>query len=125
MNFGLAVSADSTRLPSLRATSESGGSCSLRLTIADWAPAVERPSSQSESSMMRRKSATSALLNTSGMQISIPPASPSCGELVPCGQHDIGGAAGCLQHEWRRALIQRIVVALVKDVVHVQLDLPV
>src|ERR1700712_2556792 len=79
MNRGLAVSADNTRWPSLRATSLSGGNCSLRLTSADWAPAVERPSSQALSSMMRRKSATSGFLNTSGMQISMPPASPHLG----------------------------------------------
>ena len=48
----------------LRATSLSGGNCSLRLTIADWAPAVERPSSHSLASMMRRNSATSSLLRT-------------------------------------------------------------
>ena len=69
--IGLAVSADRTRLPSCRATSPSGGSCSLRLTSAEAAPAVERPSSHAQASMMRRKSATSALLRTSGIQISI------------------------------------------------------
>src|ERR1700729_1619316 len=68
---GLAVSAETMRLPSLRATSLSGGSCSLCLTSADCAPAVERPSSHAQPSMMRRKSATSLLLNTLGMQISI------------------------------------------------------
>jgi len=59
------------RLPSLRATSLSGGNCSLRFTSADCAPAVERPSSHAQSSMMRRKSATSDLPSTAGMQISI------------------------------------------------------
>ena len=41
------------------------------------APAVERPSSQALSSMMRRKSATSALSSTSGMQVSTIRTSPT------------------------------------------------
>jgi len=53
------------------ATSPSGGNCSLCLTRADCAPAVERPSSHAQPSMTRRNSATSALLNISGMQINI------------------------------------------------------
>jgi hypothetical protein len=48
-----------------------GGNCSFFLTLADCAPAVERPSSQSAASIAARKSATSALLNTSGTQINI------------------------------------------------------
>src|ERR1700738_2211374 len=119
MNRGLAVSADSTRWPSLRATSPSGGNCSLRLTIADAAPAVERPSSHAQPSMTRRKSATSALLRTLGIQISMPARSE------PRREHHRDAAARCLQYERRRALIQRIVIELVEDVVDEQLCGPV
>src|SRR5689334_5337328 len=108
-----------TRWPSLRATSLSGGNCSLRLTMADCAPAVERPSSQSAASMMRRNSATSDLLRTSGMQISMVSLS------VTRREHEVGCPARCLQHERRRALIERVVVALVEDVVDEQFCGPV
>src|SRR3984957_14662824 len=118
-NRGLAVNAETTRGPSFRATSLSGGSCSFFLTSADWAPAVERPSSQAHPSMMLRKSATSFLLRTLGMQISIASVSE------PCRDHQRGRAAGCLQHERRRTLIQRGVIELVEDVVDEQLELPV
>src|SRR3954452_18259730 len=99
MNFGLAVSADSTRLPSARATLLSGGNCSLLLTSADCAPAVERPSSQAQPSMMRRKSATSFLLSTSGTQISISSAFPNNDPLEPCRNHQACTAAGGFEHE--------------------------
>src|ERR1700748_1891329 len=114
MNRGVTVSAEITRLPSLRATSLSGGNCSFFLTSADWAPAVERPSSQAHSSMMRRKSATSSFLSTSGTQISIASSSE------PRREHDRCRAAGRFQNERRRALIQRIVIELVEDVVDEQ-----
>src|ERR1700722_14576283 len=119
MNRGLAVSAETTRLPSFRATSLSGGSCSFFLTSADWAPAVERPSSQAHPSMMLRKSATSFLLRTLGMQISIASVSE------PCRDHQRGRAAGGLQHKRRRTLIPRGVIELVEDIVDEQLELPV
>ena len=51
MNSGLAVSAEMTRSPRLRARSLFGGNCSLFLTMADCAPAVERPSSHVAASM--------------------------------------------------------------------------
>src|SRR5215208_3460094 len=114
MNLGLAVSADSTRLPSVRATSLSGGSCSLRLTMADCAPAVERPSSQAEASMMRRKSATSSLLSTSGTQISIPLTFPR--PLEARREYHADAPARSNEHERSRALIQRVVVELVGEV---------
>src|ERR1700761_699976 len=119
MKRGLAVSADTTRLPSLRAVSLSGGNCSLRFTSADCAPAVERPSSQTHSFMMRRKSATSLLLRTWGTQISI------ALQSEPCRDHQCGGAARGFEHERRRALVQRVVIELVEDVVDEQLHLPV
>src|SRR6201996_7655561 len=119
MKRGWAVSADTTRLPSLRAASLSGGNCSFRFTSADCAPAVERPSSHSHSFMMRRKSATSLLLKTSGTQISI------ASQSEPCRDHQRGGAARRFQHERRGALIQRVVIELVEDVVDEQLHPPV
>src|ERR1700761_753596 len=119
MNLGLAVSAEITRLPSFRAVSLSGGNCSLRFTSADWAPAVERPSSQSHVSMMRRKSATSSLLNTSGTQISIVPQS------VPRRDLHRHGAARSFLNERQRALVERGVVQLVEDVVDEHFHLPV
>src|SRR3977135_2037234 len=118
MKRGLAVSAETTRLPSFRDTSLSGGSCSFFFTSADCAPAVERPSSQSAASMMRRKSATSSLLNTLGTQISIQQRPMQ--SLVPCRYHDIGRASRRFQHERRRALVQAIIVGLVEDVVQEQ-----
>src|SRR5215468_1041290 len=114
-NFGFDVSAEMMRLPSFRATSLSGGNCSLRFTSADCEPAVERPSSQSLASMMRRKSATSSLLKTPGTQVSMMPRS------VARGEDQVGGASRCFQDERRRALVQRVVVALVEDVVDEQL----
>src|SRR5579863_9203195 len=117
MNRGFDVNAETMRLPSLRATSPSGGNCSLLFTIADCAPAVERPSSHALSSISRRKSATSSLPSTSGTQTSI--------RSIPCRQHQIGGASRRLQHERRGALVQRVVIELVGDVVDVELDLPV
>src|SRR3954453_3660976 len=122
MKRGFEVSAETMRLPSLPATSLSGGNCSLRLTIADCEPAVERPSSHSLASMMRRKSATSSLLRTFSTHVSMKLAvAPS----VARREDHIGGPARCFQHERRSALVQRVVVALVEDVVHEQLDLPV
>src|SRR3954449_6886245 len=110
------------RLPSFRPTSLSGGNCSLRLTMADCEPAVERPSSHSLASMMRRKSATSSLLRTFSMHVSMKLAvAPS----VARREHHIGGTARCFQHEGRSALVQRVVIAFVEDVVHEQLALPV
>src|ERR1700761_2930726 len=119
MKRGFAVSAEMTRLPSLRATSLSGGNCSFLFTSADCAPAVERPSSQSLASMMRRNSATSSLLSTLGTQTSI--LRPS----EPCRDLHRGGAAGRLQHERRRALIQAEVIELVEDVVDEESRRPV
>src|SRR4030095_10178448 len=116
MNLGLAVSAESTRLPSLRATSLSGGSCSLRFTMADCAPAVERPSSQGEASMMRRKSATSSLLSTSGTQI-------STSELRR--GDDVERPPRRDRDEQRRAAIERVVIELVGQVLRVELHGPV
>src|SRR6185369_3808614 len=43
----------------------------------------------------------------------------------PRGNHQISGSAGRFQHEWRGTLIQRVVVALVEEIVDEQLDLPV
>src|SRR6202453_4454939 len=119
MNRGLADSTEPTRLPSLRATSLSGGNCSLCFTNADCAPAVERPSCHAQSSMMRRKSATSSLLSTSGTQISIASSSE------PRREHDGRDAARRFLNERRVALIQCRVVELVEDVVDEQLQLPV
>src|ERR1700733_4577719 len=119
MNRGLAVSADTMRWPSLRATSLSGGNCSLRFTSADCAPAVERPSSHAQLSMMRRKSATSSFVSTLGTQISIASQSKSRRD------HQRRGAARRFQHERRRTLIQRVVIELVEDVVDEQLQRPV
>src|SRR5215216_550391 len=116
MNFGLAVSAESTRLPSVRATSLSGGSCSLRLTMADCAPALERPSSQSESSMMLRKSATSSLLSTSGMQIST--SELRRGDEVECPPRRD-------RDKRRRTAVERVVIELVGQVLRVELHGPV
>src|SRR5438270_4394662 len=102
MKRGFDVNAEMMRLPSLRATSQSGGNCSLRLTIADCEPAVERPSSQLLASMMRRKSATSSLLRTFSMHVSMKlVVAPS----VARRQHQIGGSARCLQHDGRSALV--------------------
>src|SRR6185436_14567292 len=123
MKRGLADSAESTRLPSLRAISPSGGNCSLRLTSADCAPAVERPSSQSQPSMMRRKSATSVLLSTSGTQISIAPQSTLRSESRR--QHHRDAAARRHEYERRRTLVQRVVVELVGEVGDEQLCGPV
>src|ERR1700761_1153929 len=111
MNRGLVVSAETTRLPSLRATSLSGGSCSFLLTSADCAPAVERPSSHSLASMMRRNSATSSLLSTLGTQTSMLRPSEPCRDLYR------RGPARRLQDERRRTLIQAEVIELVEDVV--------
>src|SRR3954452_19037484 len=116
MNLGLAVSADSRRLPSVLATSLSGGSCSLRLTIADCAPAVERPSSHSEASMMRRKSATSSLLSTSGTHI-------STSELRRRDQIERPPRRD--RDERHRAAVQRVVIKLVGQVLRVELHGPV
>src|SRR5215216_5799544 len=116
MNLGLADSADSTRWPSVRATSLSAGSCSLRLTIADSAPAVERPSSQSEASMMRRKSATSSLLSTPGMQT-------STSELRR--RDEVERPPRRDRDERRRATVERVVIKLVGQVLRVQLHGPV
>src|ERR1700745_431195 len=107
MNCGLAVSAETTRLPSLRATSLSGGNCSFFFTRADWAPAVERPSSHAQSPMMRRKSATSPLLKTFGTQISI---GSVVRTLEPCQDHHGRRAARRFQNEWRTALIESEVI---------------
>src|SRR3982074_879100 len=107
MNFGWAVNAETTRLPSLRDTSLSGGSCSLLLTSADCAPAVERPSSHAQPSTMRRKSATSSLLSTSGTQISI------AWRSEPRGNYQRRAAAGRLQNERRGTLVQPVVIELV------------
>src|SRR3954471_23829347 len=123
MNFGLAVSADSTRLPSARATLLSGGNCSLRLTSADCAPAVERPSSQAQPSMMWRKSATSALSSISGTQISISPAFAPRSESGR--KHHADAATRRHEHERRRALIKRVVVQLVGEIGDEQLCGPV
>src|SRR5258707_8994938 len=123
MNRGLAVKAETKRLPSLRDTSLSGGNCSFFFTSADCRPAVERPSSHAQPSMMRRKSATSALLRTSGTQISISPA------FVPRSEsgreNHRHGAAGRLQHERRGTLVQRVVIELVEDVADEQFCGPV
>src|ERR1700761_4904031 len=119
MKRGLGVKADMMRLPSLRATSLSGGNCSFRFTIADCAPAVERPSSHWLASMMWRNPATSSLLSTLGTQTSI--LRPS----EPCRDHDRGRASGSFQHERLRALIQAEVIELVEDVVDEQLRRPV
>src|ERR1700742_3773555 len=119
MKRGLAVSADTMRWPSLREISPSGGSCSLRFTSADCAPAVERPSSHAQLSMMRRKSATSSLLSTLGTQISIVPTSESRRD------HQRRRTARRFQNERRRTLIQRVVIELVEDVVDEQLQPPV
>src|ERR1700730_10103547 len=124
MNRGLAVNADTTRWPSLRDTSLSGGNCSLLFTSADCAPAVERPSSHAQPSMMRRNSATSLLLNTLGMQISITLADVLL-RSVPRRKHHRHGAARRFQSERRRTLIHRGVVELVEDVVDEQLRSPV
>src|ERR1700730_5512349 len=122
-NLGLAVNAWMIRLPSLRATSLSGGNCSLRFTSADCAPAVERPSSHAQPSMMRRKSATSALLRTSGIQISMSSTSASRSESGR--ENHRHGAAGRLQHERRGTLVQRVVIELVEDVADEQFCGPV
>src|ERR1700712_1400923 len=101
------------RSPSCRATAPAGGSCSLFLTSADWAPAVERPSSHSAASMMPRNAATSCLLNTSGTQISIR------------ARSEFGGgdqrhaAPGRNRYERNATLIDRVVVRPVEDVLHV------
>src|SRR5439155_7584621 len=123
MNLGLAVSAESTRLPSVRATSLSGGSCSFFFTSADCAPAVERPSSQAEASMMRRKSATSSLPSTSGTQISIPLTFPR--RLEARREYHADAPARSNEHERSRALIERIVVELVGEVGDEQFCRPV
>src|SRR5436190_7444499 len=115
MKRGLAVSADNTRLPSWRATSPSGGNCSLRLTSADCAPAVERPSSHAQPSMMRRKSATSVLSSTSGTQISMSSADFLL-RSEPGREHQRRAAPRRYEHERRRALIERVVVKLVGEV---------
>src|SRR5437763_15035172 len=114
MNRGLAVSADSTRLPSVRATSLYGGSCSFFFTSTDCAPAVERPSSQAEASMMRRKSATSSLLSTSGTQISIPFTFPR--PLEAGREYHADAPARSNEHERSRALIQSAGGELVGEV---------
>src|SRR5882724_4183873 len=115
MNRGLAVSADTKRWPSWRETSLSGGNCSLLFTSADCAPAVERPSSHAQPSMMRRKSATSLLLSTPGTQISIASSKrPSRSE--PRRDHQRRAATGRDKHERRGALIKRVVVQLVGEV---------
>src|SRR3984893_9699608 len=124
MNLGLAVSAETIRLPSLREISLSGGNCSLLFTSADCAPAVERPSSHAQPSMMRRKSATSLLLNTSGMQISIALADVLL-RSEPRRNHQRRRAARRFQNERRRTLIKRGVIELVEDVVDEQLRSPV
>src|ERR1700754_1379864 len=119
MKRGLEVSAETTRLPSLRAASLSGGSCSFLFTRADCAPAVERPSSQAHSSMMRRKSATSLLLRTFGTHISI------YRQSEPRREHQRRRAAWRFQNERQRALVQGGVIELVEDVVDEQLRGPV
>src|SRR6195952_4508195 len=124
MKRGLAVSAETTRLPSFREISLSGGICWFFFTSADCAPAVERPSSQSQPSMMRRKSATSALLNTSGTQISIPPASLAL-QSVARRDHHAHTAARRNHHEGCGALIERIIVELVGEVGDIEFRRPV
>src|SRR3954453_5102977 len=108
--------APSPRLPSVPATSLSGGSCSLRLSIADCAPAVERPSSQAEASMMRRKSATSSLLSTSGTHI-------STSELRRGNQVERPPRRD--RDERHRAAVERVVIELVGQVLCVELHGPV
>src|SRR5882672_3540441 len=125
MNSAFAVRARMTRSPNCRAAVLSGGNCSLFLTIADCAPAVERPSSHSHASMTPRNSATSALPSTFGTQISIVDFSPRISRLE-FGLHDpIGGPARRDENERRRALVERVVVGLVEDVVDGQLRAPV
>src|SRR5216684_3871384 len=72
---GQRIAAD--RVVDMNAEMMPGANCSLFLTIADCAPAVERPSSHSHASMTPRNSATSALLSTFGTQINIVDFSPS------------------------------------------------
>src|SRR6201998_597550 len=119
MKRGLAVSADTMRWPSLREISPSRGNCSVRFTSADCAPAVERPSSHAQLSMMRRKSATSSLLSTLGTQINIASQSESRRD------HQLRRAARRFQNERRRALIQPRVIERIEDVVDEQLQRPV
>src|ERR1700712_5770213 len=103
------------RSPSCRAIAPAGGSCSLFLTSADWAPAVERPSSHSAASMMPRNAATSCLLNTSGTQISIKVRSKLC-------RGDQRDAAPWRDGDKRHAaLINRVVVRPIEDVLDVEL----
>src|SRR5258708_9634665 len=125
MNSAFAVRARMIRSPNCRAALLSGGNCSLCFTIADCAPAVERPSSHSHASMTPRNSATSALLSTFGTQISIVGFSPRISRLEFGLYNPIGGPARRDENERRRALVERVVVSLVEDVVDGQLRAPV
>src|ERR1700722_7718613 len=125
MNNGLAASDLMSRSPKCRDKSLFGGSCSLFLTIADCAPAVERPSSHAAASMAPRNSTTSALLNTSGTQISISNHSFVLEQLELRRQFNAENTTGRDERERRRALIERVVIKLVEDVVGEQLPLPV
>src|SRR5258708_8116653 len=125
MNSAFAVRARMIRSPNCRAALLSGGNCSLCFTIADCAPAVERPSSHSHASMTPRNSATSALLSTFGTQISIVGFSPRMSRLELGLYNPIGGPARRDENERRRALVERVVVSLVEDVVDGKLGAPV
>src|SRR5262245_52690296 len=125
MKSGFAVRARMRRSPNCRAAMPSGGNCSLFLTIADWAPAVERPSSHSHASMAPRNSATSALLSTFGTQISIVDFRRRISRLEFGLHNPIGGPARRDENERRRALVERVVVSLVEDVVDGDLRAPV
>src|SRR5579885_934807 len=119
MNSALAARARRMRSPSCREVLPSGGSCSFFFTSADCAPAVERPSSQRSASRMRRKSATSLLSKTSGMPISMLE-SPELSKVKGQAQIDLP-ARGDFD-EGLRALVQRVVVELVRKVLTIDLQ---
>src|SRR5579862_2151265 len=115
-NRVLAASARRMRSPSCRAVLPSGGSCSFFFTSADCDPAVERPSSQLSAAMMRRKSATSSLLRTSGMQINMD-GSPV---FQIKDQAHIDSPAGSDLDERLRTLVQGVVIRFVGEVLPIE-----
>src|SRR5262245_20493933 len=114
MNSGCRSSAPTIRSPISLASALPSGICRLSLALADWWPAVTRPSTQVAPDISSRQRATWASVRTLGTWTST-------------SEPDVAGEEHGAPRRGRRvALVHRVEVALVADVedVHAELRVP-